>query len=173
MQTQNLSVVKGEFSSYLSNPKWGWNWVVTQTFDEYKVPIHANIVRDSWNDFLREVGRHANVVYGWMFGERHTSGRPHWHAICRVDTNLFDQPRRKDIWLYMFDRYGRNRIEPFKSQQKLMCNLASRTVSDGIARYLTKYVAKSAFQEDATWDFGGLLSGCEADTKQIRAAVGL
>jgi len=173
MQPQNMAVVKEDFSSYLSKSEWQWNWVVTQTFDEYKVPLHQNLVSDSWHDFLDEVGKHANLVYGWMFGEKHKSGRPHWHAICRVDTNLFEQPRRSEIWRYMYDRYGRNRIEPFKSQQKLMCNIRARNVSDGISRYLVKYVAKEAFREDATWDFAGILSGCEADTRQIRAVIGL
>jgi len=173
MQPLPMNDVKAEFASYLSRPEWGWNVVAHQTFDEHKCYITDTVCLRSWNSFLEYVGREANVVYGWMFGEHHKSGNPHWHAICKIEENLFGMPRRKMVWAHQYEKFGRFRLEPLRPDGNLMGDISTKTVSDGVSRYLVKYVAKEAFRGDATFDFGGFLGGKPADPKQICTAIGL
>ena len=167
--------VKTAFAKYLSDPKWDWTWFVTQTFNPKLKHTHYNFKRDrfygricehSWRDFLAFVGFHSSAVWGFMFCETHKNGYPHWHALLHVQESLFGEPRREDVWCYMFQRFGWNRVDPVRTGD------VSKTAG-GVCRYLTKYVAKVAAGADATWDFGGYLGGTEADTGQIVSASGV
>lgn len=124
----------------------------------------------SWRQVLREIAKDATVVYGFVFGEAHKSGQPHWHALLHVRENLFKAPTRKSIHEWCLEHYGRNRIVPMASE-----NLEVRCghMSDGISRYLTKYVAKDTANSHATWTFGGFLNGSEAEPGQIIDLVGI
>lgn len=172
MQPHNLTEVKTAFADYLSQPDWDWNWVVTQTFDERKVPLHSSIVKDSFQQFMLEIAKTANSNYGFVFGEQHRSGRPHWHAILHVQTSLFGEPLRKDMWKWSFTKYGRNRIEPCRDERSRR-ELAIADISMGIARYLTKYVVKDAARDEAWWDFQGFLSGRETPARRIFSHLGV
>jgi len=164
--------IKSSFADYLSHPCWNWSWVVTQTFDPFKQKPYARLVEHSWRYFMHRVARDANINYGFYFGEPHKSGLPHWHALVHVSENLLGQPRRCHIWEDMFERYGRNCIEPFVGSNDRK-SVAVGNVSEGIARYLCKYVAKESSRDQATWDFSGFMSGREADCARIRRLVGV
>ena len=165
--------VKSAFAEYLSLPEWDWDWFITQTFDPKKFKrarngrllVPTNITVNSWKDFIRFTGSTANACWGFMFGELHRSGMPHWHALVHVQANLFDQPSRTDMWRHMWHRYGRFEARPYEP--------AKFQDVAGACSYLTKYVAKEAFQDDATWDFKGFLAGSEADSRQIVRACGV
>ncbi len=173
METHNTADVKVAFSSYLTLPEWNWNWVAHQTFDDGKVPLHRNIVKESFEDLLNEIARTSMLCYGWCFGETGYGGRVHWHSILHVGVNLFGQPRRKDIYEFMFKKYGRMSITPYVGNQREMGNIATKTISDGIARYLTKYLVKGSHTQDAWWDFQGNLGGYPAVTSRIMRVIGM
>jgi len=175
MQTHNLELVKIAFAEYLSLPEWNWTLVVTQTFDEHKTPCHRNMSSDSFKDLMEYAGNEAVCIYGFAFGEQHKSGRPHWHAILHMTENLFEQPRRADIWRYMFDKYGRNRIEPYRPNACTVVNdgRQAERVGEGIARYLCKYVAKESARDQAWWDFTGFMSGQQVPARRIRELTGI
>ena len=173
MQPHMMNEFKASFSSYLTDPKWKWNWVVTQTFDTDKVPLHRSIVRESWQDMLGKIGKNSSCCYGWVFGETGRMGRVHWHAILHVQENLFGDPSRRQIWEQMFDKYGRCSITAYVCNQREIGNIATKTISDGIARYLTKYVVKDTFSDDAWWDFDGNLAGRWAAPARIMRVIGM
>ncbi len=169
--------IQTAFEKYLLLPHWGWTWFVTQTFDtskcgyelrsqrEFGAPqrcLHSDIVQESWKHFLHVVGSHALCTWGWMFQERHVNGRPHWHAICHVEENLFGDPQRSEIWEQMFVKYGRNEVRPFDP-----------SACTSLSSYLTKYVVKESHLGDSTFDFGGYLGGSPADSGKIMDAIGL
>jgi len=174
--------VKQSLANYLTDPRWQWNWVLTQTFDPSKPSLtywhdtrkerlfRSNLVLSSWKSTIAEIARDSIVCYGFVFGEQHKSGAPHWHAVMHVRENLFGSPRRKAIHEWCLEQFGRNRITPMASENlEVRCG----TVSDGISRYLTKYVSKEAQSDYATWDFEGYVSGSKAETGQITDLVGI
>ena len=165
----NFDLIKDSFADYLSKPYWNWSWYVTATFDPQKQVQYPRLAEHSWRFFLSRIADTAAMSYGWAFAESHKSGSMHWHAIVHVSENLLGQPRRKDIWEAMFKKYGRCEISAFRPTN---LQLGINTVSYGVARYLTKYVAKDAATGEAWWDFAGNISGLEADSKQIRDAIG-
>jgi len=182
METHTLSLVKKSFSQYLSHPCWRWNWVAHQTFDLDKCgytkkngdrDFHRLICQESYERFTREIRNTAMLHYGFAFAELHQNGFPHWHAVLHVEENLLGQPRRRSIFEYMHRQYGRSRIEPINRSDCGEYGTATGTVADGIARYLTKYVAKESQSDNAWWDFSGAISGFEADPSRIRAIVGI
>jgi len=166
---QNLQTIKEAFADYLSKPYWNWSWYCTATFDPSKMPQYKRIAEHSWRFFLSRIADTASISYGFCFSETHRSGATHWHALVHVTENLLGQPQRKDVWKQMFDKYGRNQILPFKASN---FSHTIDTMSTGVARYLTKYVAKEAASDQAWWDFGGNISGSEANASQIRSAIG-
>jgi hypothetical protein len=169
------------FEDYLSQPEWGFNWFITQTFDKYKcgyirrdprrfdLALHREIVMESWNFFVDIVGKEANACWGWMFAEQHVSGQPHWHSMFHVQESLLGAPRRDDTWRRMFDKYGRCEIKPIRG----FTDSSVYVEGCGLARYLTKYVAKDQGRGQDTYDFKGFLSGREATAKEIFRASGL
>jgi len=170
---QNFLHVKSSFAAYLSLPGWDFNWFITQTFDPNKFKrarngcllVPTNITVNSFKDFIKFTGTRSNACWGWMFGELHRSGMPHWHALMHIQPNLFGQPSRTSMWAHMWHRYGRFEAKPYLP--------ARHQHVAGAATYLTKYVAKETFQDNATWDFKGYLSGSEADSGQIARAIGV
>jgi len=174
--------IKESMANYLTDTRWRWNWVVTQTFDPSKINLtyfhdtekvrkfRGGLVMSSWKRVLQEIARDANVVYGFVFGEHHKNGNPHWHALLHVTGNLFGQPRRSVIHKFCLSEFGRNRITPMTS---VNMEVSVGRVSDGISRYLTKYVAKEVGGHHDTWDFGGFLSGSAAEPGQITTLVGI
>lgn len=172
MEPENLPEVKRAFEYYLSNPLWNWNWVLTQTFDPDKVPMHRNICRDTFRTTMDLISVGAIMAYGFAFGEQHRSGLPHWHAILHVETNLFGAPTRRSIWQRNFSEWGRNRIEPFRARVNF-ASLDSACVAHGIARYLCKYVAKDSVGDQAWWDFDGNIGGLRVDAARIAHTIGL
>lgn len=171
MQPHNLERVKAEFALFLSETKWNWNWVATQTFDSFKVPIHSNIVHDSFNELMKKIARTAVMNYGFVFGEQHKSGLPHWHALLHVSESLWGEPRRSDIWDWAFKRYGRNRIEAFNPVIPIH-HESIGVISTGISKYMCKYVAKESARDEATWDFKGFMGGREVPTARIMDVLG-
>jgi len=85
---------------------------------------------------------------------------------------LFGEPSRKEAWQYCFKKYGFSQIKPFHANTGLKVSSIGK-ISDGISRYLCKYVAKEAYDDDATWDFGGFLSGSIAEPGEIAAMTGI
>lgn len=169
---ETFELIKQSFADYLSKPYWDWSWYCTQTFDWKKLAkrkFYARLHEHSWRFFLSRLQETCSISYGFCFAESHKSGKMHWHALVHVTENLLGQPRRKDIWRAMYRKYGYNQILPFKS---IGLELAVDSVSTGVARYLTKYVAKEAAQDQAWWDFGGNISGRPAEAAQIRDAIG-
>jgi len=166
---QNLELLKSSFADYLSKPYWNWSWYCTATFDPLKVPQYKRIAEHSWRFFLSRIADTSSMSYGFCFSEAHHSGATHWHALVHVTENLLGQPRRSDVWKAMFDKYGRNQILPYEEADM---ELAVNSISCGVARYLTKYVAKEAANDQAWWDFGGNISGRDATVKQIMGALG-
>lgn len=162
-------LIKDSFADYLTKPFWDWSWYATQTFDPRKVNPYKRLCEHSWRFFLSRIAETACMSYGFCFSETHRSGMRHWHALVHVRTNLLDQPQRKDIWTRMFTKYGRMEIQPYKPGN---FDHTIKTVSSGIARYLTKYVVKESARDDAWWDFNGNISGSEADPSEIMAAIG-
>ncbi len=173
MQLHNSSNVKAAFASYLSQSEWKWNWVVHQTFDEHKCDLYPSILGYSWREFMREIARNAMMNYGWCFAETGKLGRLHWHALVHVKEDLLRRPSRTEIWAHMFRKFGRNRIEPYKAGQRELGWIATKEMSDGISRYVAKYLAKETCLDNAWWDFGGFLGGKQADSKRIARAIGL
>lgn len=182
MEPHTRSRIKDSLSNYLTDRRWQWNWVLTQTFDPSKPSLtywhetrkerlfRTGLVLHSWNKVLAEIALRTWMVYGFVFGEQHKNGNPHWHALLHVRENAFKAVRRTSIHKWCLEEFGRNRITPMASE-----NLEVRVdhMSDGISRYLTKYVAKEADGDHATWDFGGFLNGSKAETKQITDRVGI
>jgi len=169
--TDTFYRIKTEFAEYLSQPFWNWTWYCTQTFDIEKLAckkFYPRLHEHSWRFFLSRVAEQASMAYGFCFAESHKSGKMHWHALVHVKENLLGQPRRKDIWQTMFRKYGYNQIVPFVDYGQ---SLATGNVASGIARYLTKYVAKEAAHDQAWWDFGGNMGGSEADVPEIMTAI--
>jgi len=164
---------KESFSCYLTQAEWSWTWFVTQTFDSKKVFPHPDIVKRSWKDFMRECARDSPINYGWVFAEIGRFGRIHWHALVRVEPDLFGHPSQKEIFEYMYDKYGRITISSYQPGQKVVSFTRVHKIADGISRYLTKYLVKGSQELDLTWDFQGFLSGSEADSKRICHAIGL
>lgn len=170
----DVGKIQQAFHEYLLRPQWEWDWFVTQTFDTSKCGynyrtsagttkrLHSGIVYESWDRFMDLTGSEALCTWGWMFREAHKDGRPHWHAICHVEENMFGNPRRKAVWQKMFNEYGRMSIRPFDP-----------AVCDELASYLVKYVAKQSDLGESTFDFGGFLDGKVADTKQIISRIGM
>jgi len=166
------ALIKDSFADYLAKPYWNWSWYATQTFDVNKLAkkkFYAKLHQHSWRYFLNQIGLTASMSYGFCFAESHKSGKMHWHAIVHVSENLLGQPRRKDIWRAMYNKYGYNQILPFTNTEARM---RAGCISTGIARYLTKYVAKEAAHDQAWWDFNGNVSGSDADPSEIMAAIG-
>jgi len=178
----NRELVKDSLANYLTDHRWRWNWVLTQTFDPSKPSLtyyhdtrkerrfRGGLVLSSWREVMSFIARDAVCAYGFVFGEQHKSGAPHWHALVHVTENLFGQPRRKSVHEWCLGTYGRSRITPMASE-----NLEVRvgSISDGISRYLTKYVAKESYHDHATWDFVGFINGFEADSGRICDLVGI
>jgi len=174
MEPRERSIVKAALIEYLSLTCWGWNWVVTQTFDSEKVPLHRDICKDAWTDLLARTGRDATSCWGFVFAENGAvNGRAHFHALVSVQVNLFHQPMRNEVWKHMFDKYGRCRIEPYIQMEDVKRVNATTTIGSGIARYLTKYVVKGSESEDAYWDFGGFLGGRPTTAAQLCSAIGV
>lgn len=164
-----FALIKDSFADYLTKPYWNWSWYATQTFDPEKFGAYPRLHEHSWRYFLNQISKTAAISYGFCFAEAHKSGKMHWHALVHVTENLLGQPRRKDIWQKMFWKYGYNQILPFahtELQERANC------ISTGIARYLTKYVAKEAARDQAWWDFNGNISGKDASAIEIRDAIG-
>lgn len=163
---------KDSFASWLTRPEWRWSWVACQTFKP-QFQSWINVVRDSWKEYCGEIAKSAICNYGFCFGEVTLQSRPHWHALLHVKENLFGDPRRKTIWKYAFNRWGRNTITPYRGGLKEQGHIEIRKVSDGIARYCAKYLAKGTNRQDAWWDFQGFISGKEVDPKQLVRELGL
>ena len=104
------------------------------------------------------------MTYGFVFAENHRNGRMHWHALVHVKENLIGQPRMKSIWDAMGAKYGYCQIEAYLRSQSIN---REDEVATAIARYLTKYVVKESAADQAWWDFGGNISGKDADVEQI------
>jgi len=173
MQLHKWSSVKEGFSAYLSQPEWDWSWVVHQTFDEYKCDLYPSILGFSWREFMREIARTAQMNYGWCFAETGKLGRLHWHGIVHVKTNLLRQPLRKTIWQHMFNKFGRNRIEAYIPRTSETYWIGNHRMSNAVGRYLTKYIAKESFLDNAWWDFEGFMGGNQVDSARISRAIGL
>jgi len=186
MEPHLLIRVKASLARYLSDPRWNWNWVVTQTFDP-SIPsltyfhstanerrFRSGLVDQSFLAFLTEIADSALVCYGFCFGEQHKSGAPHWHALVHVKEDIFGRPRRRQLWGHMKENYGRNRIEPYLSADLTgrVHNVQDHVIT-GIASYLTKYVAKEAYRDEATWDFRGFIGTGEAQPGEICDLVGI
>jgi len=168
----NMCDVKGAMAEYLSLPEWDWTWFVTQTFDDYKSKPYPKICEHSWRYFLRLIGEPADQAYGWMFSERGKSGRLHWHALVHVSVNSRKDPKARNVWDTMYHKYGRCQVlEYVAGDSRLTQDL--RHCAVGVSHYLTKYVAKQSHGGDATWDFGGFIDGCEADSAQLSRAIGV
>jgi len=135
--------------------------------------LNVYVSQESFGRMLREIAKTATMVYGFAFGELQQSGRPHWHAVVHVTPDLFDGPSRQDVWRYMFRMYGRSDIREVQAGQSVQVGEGIKNVSDGISRYLTKYVAKEAATGQAWWDFKGFMSGKEADPSAIAAVTGV
>jgi len=69
--------------------------------------------------------------------------------------------------------YGRCELREVVRGRSLEVGEGLRNVSDGISRYLTKYVAKESAGAQAWWDFKGFMSGLEAAPSQIAAVTGV
>jgi len=182
MQPQTMMLCKHAFTRYLSKSCWRWNWWVTQTFDYEKcgykrkdgfLDVHSEICKESYHRFTKEIRKTAMLHYGFAFAELHKNGRPHWHALCHVSENLLGQPRRNEVWERMFAMYGRCEIRPVNAVLSNQIVDGRKVIGSGIARYLCKYVAKSAREDHAWWDFSGSVSGFEASASRIRAIVGV
>lgn len=182
MEPRTLDLVKKSFSDYLTRPEWEWSWFMTQTFDFHKcgyrkrngkLDVHREICEESFQRMMEFIGKTATICYGFGFGELHKSGRPHWHAVVHVGMDLYSQCTRESVWEYMFKMYGRNTIAEVMPCQGLQVHSGTALISDGISRYLTKYVAKESATGQAWWDFKGYMSGSEADPSQIAAITGI
>jgi len=182
MRTEKLQDVKKAFAHYLSRPEWNWSWFLTQTFDVHKCgflksdgkpALHSEICRESFNRMMRKVADQAMSVYGFGFAESHRNGRPHWHAILHVKEDLFGNPCRTSIYNYMYKMYGRNQIRGFKPSVNVKIDSGIECVSDGVSRYLCKYIAKESHRNDAWWDFKGFLGGLEVPTSEICQHIGI
>jgi len=180
--THDYQFVKSQFASYLSKPAWNWTWFVTQTYDinkcgftrkDGKRAFHSQISKESFDNFIKRVGQASASCWGFVFEERHKTGRPHWHALLHVTENLFGDPRRDVLWKYMFEKYGRMEIRPFNCNRGAATDSDVGIISDGISRYLCKYLAKDSRRDDAWWDFRGFTSGFEAEARQIRELIGI
>jgi len=169
----NMLDVKGAFAEYLALPQWNWSWFITQTFDDYKQTPYPKICDHSWRSFCTLVGKKSSLFYGWMFSERGKSGRLHWHALAHVTFRTkpgLDGITIAQVWDRMFHKYGRCQILEYK-QGDVRFSENERHVGYGIGHYLTKYVAKSSHDGDATWDFTGFIDGVEATASRLCSAI--
>lgn len=166
MLFENLALVKAEMSSWLSDPQWDWTWVVTQTFKP-QASQHRTRVPDSWMRWMQNLSSLSDVIYGFCFGELHRSGKTHWHAVVHVQDGLYGEVQRKEQFNWALEKYGRNRITAYQPNLREMGHLQTKKVSDGIARYCVKYVAKDYAIDSAWWDFLGFLHGNQVEPKQI------
>jgi len=182
MEPHITNGIKDSLANYLSDPRWRWNWVLTQTFDPSKPSLtywhdtrkerrfRGGLVLSSWRAVLAKIAETASINYGFVFGEQHKNGNPHWHAVMHVTENMWNEPRRKTIHEWCLETYGRSRITPCAPEN---IEIRARHVSDGISRYLTKYVAKEAHGDHATWDFGGFASGSAVEPEWLIREVGI
>jgi len=174
MQPHQFQLFKQTFAEFLSLPAWKWSWVVHQTFDDCKVRPSPSAIPWSWSHFQRTIARDAMMNYGFYFAERgKVSGRIHWHALVHVKENLLGQPRRRVVWKEMFDTFGRCSVHPYLGPYQGASALTIKRLSTGIATYLTKYVAKDSYSDDATWDFTGFMGGSTADCGRIGRLIGI
>lgn len=173
MEPHSFERVKAEFAQYLSLPEWQWTHVITQTYDNAKTPIYPLLPLHSWRFFNNYLRPRSPENYGWMFAEKGKTGRLHWHGLVRIVKDLFGKPTDDELWQYMFNRYGRCKVEPLREEQNWLGNVTFRTVSNGISRYLTKYVVKDAISDNAVFDFAGNLDGQEADCKRLMDEIRL
>lgn len=173
MEPHTRSEFKRTFSEYLSLPEWDWTYVACQTFDDDKHHLSHSLIPWSWGHFMREIARDAIVNYGFYFAERGRMGRLHWHALVHVRSNLLGQPRRHELQAEQSNRFGFFQLVPFIAQDTRMHSLAVAKIATGIATYLTKYVAKDTWSDDATWDFTGFMGGSKVDCGRIARAIGL
>jgi len=171
--THQIQNVKVAMQEYLSLPQWNFTHYITQTFDDRKCRPYSKICEHSWRYFLNTFGRDASMIYGWVFAERGKSGRLHWHAIVHISPNLLGQPTQRELWEGMFSKYGRNVTEIYKPENPVLRASDAIWLGTRLAGYLTKYVAKDAGGNDAMWDFGGFMSGREADAAQLCSAIGV
>lgn len=163
---------KRSFAEYLSKPEWQWNFVAHQTFDSDKYKLTAGLVEWSWGHFMRNVARDAMMNYGFCFAERGRMGRLHWHALVNINHNLYGYPSRVDLQDEQRNKFGFFSLIPHwrYPNPELM---ADKGVATGVSTYLSKYVAKEAFSDDATWDFTGFLGGSLVDSRRIARAIGV
>lgn len=171
---QSYEQIKDAFSDYLSMPYWDWTYFITQTFDpkRYK-KSYSRLCEHSWRFLCNRLMEQSILSYGFAFSESHKSGYRHWHALIHVTPNLFGQPTWKEIKDAMLKKYGRIQIDNFKPDNWMLTgDRQIMTISNGVSRYLTKYVAKEAATGEAWWDFNGNMSGSEADCAEILAAIG-
>ncbi len=172
-QIRNVKAALGE---YISQPEWKWTHYITQTFDDSKCRPYSEICEHSWRYFLNRLGGPAKMLYGWVFAERGSNGRLHWHAICHLERNKRGEPTDIQLWRQMYEKYGRNVTLTYKPGIPVSQEADAIFVGMKIARlqnYLTKYVAKDASGGDAWWDFGGFIDGSEADASQLCRAIGV
>jgi len=163
---------KRTFSEYLSKPQWDWNYVAHQTFDSGKNNLSAGLVEWSWNHFMRSAAREAMMCYGFYFAERGATGRLHWHALVHIKHNLLGLPLRSELQAGQRDLFGFFSLIPHW-ENVTPAMKSGHAVARGIATYLTKYVAKDAYSDDATWDFTGFMGGSMVDSRRIARAIGV
>jgi len=173
MQTRKAENFKSEFAQFLSLPQWRWNWVVHQTFDDLKQSQYRSICQHSWRYFMNGTGSGSALCYGFCFQERGKFGRLHWHALVHVEPNFRGQPTRKQIWSYMFKRYGRSQILQFDPTIINPKMGVENSLALPVADYLTKYVAKESFCDNTWWDFDGFLGGYRVGARRIQDAIKL
>lgn len=173
MQPHMRNEFKRTFSEYLSLHEWDWNYVACQTFDQNKHHLSHSLVPWSWGHFMREAARESPMNYGFYFAEKGKMGRLHWHALVHISKDLLGLPLRHDLQGLQTEKFGRFQLVPYWNQEEGLIRLAVNKIATGIATYLTKYVAKDTWSDDATWDFTGFLGGKQADSKRIRRAIGL
>lgn len=170
---QTFGQIKDAFSDYLSLPQWDWTYFITQTFDPRRYSkAYSRLCEHSWRFLCNRLMERSIISYGFAFAESHKSGLRHWHALVHVTPDLFGNPTWDDIRKVMLEKYGRIQINDFKPDNWQLAGAQVNTISNGVSRYLTKYVAKESSGGDAWWDFNGNISGSEADAGEIMAAIG-
>ena len=172
-QVKDLDLLTSSLAAWLSSPTWDWTWVVHQTFDEKKCTLGRGLVLHSWRSLMREIAKDATINYGFCFGERGALGRIHFHALVHMTPSIFGYPVIDEIGPAMYALFGYCRIEPFIGGLNERGHLSIEKMSGGVARYLTKYIAKEAGYHDSTWDFEGLISGRVATGEQLKRAIGM
>lgn len=173
MEPHTRHEFKRTFSEYLSLPEWDWTYVACQTFDDDKYHLSHSLIPWSWAHFMQEAAREALMNYGFFFAERGKGGRLHWHALVHIRPNLFGLPRRHELQAEQSNKFGFFQLVPYQTQGTRLHSPAVEKIATGIATYLTKYVAKDTWSDDATWDFSGFLGGSRADSARIARAIGV